>query len=118
MGSVGVLTVRPIQGSELGYEYKKTLTNTNEIVVIPPLKIPKQRVSVTVAAGANSGMVQFTTSLDSEVKEEIASGTITTVIWQNWPLGATTGTDSDLMLGDIAALKMIATGEVIFEIKY
>jgi len=118
MGSVGVLTVRPIQGSELGYEYKKTLTDTNEIVVIPPLKIPKQRVSVTVAAGVNSGLVKFTTSLDSEVKEEIASGAITDVIWQDWALGATTGTDSDVLLGDVAALKMIATGEVVFEVKY
>jgi hypothetical protein len=64
----------------------------------------------TILAGANSGKVQFTTSPDSEV----AAGT---AVWQDWPKGNVTGTDSDAIVGQVTAVRGVSvSGAVTIEV--
>jgi len=97
-------------GRKPGYEHRETLLDgvTSDPIVIPPLN--GQQVSATMVAGANTGKIQFTTSTDALV---VADG----AAWQDWPNGTVTGTESDVLLGPVTALRGVSVaGTINFEI--
>lgn len=97
-------------GRKPGYEHREQLLTgiTSVPVIIPPLN--GQPVSVTMVAGSNTGNIQFTTSTDALV----AAGT---AAWQDWPNGVVTGTESDVLLGPVTAVRGVSVaGTINFEI--
>ena len=110
----GTLSNRPVSGSELGYTYSETVssTATGDTIVIPPLKLGNKPVTITLIAGGNTGHIEFSTSADSL----IAAGS---GIFQTWPKGVISDTQSDVILGPITAVRCISDlGEVKYEIVY
>jgi len=110
----GTLLKRPVYGTGYGYTYSETVGDglTSNALVIPPLEVGSKPVTVTMINGANTGKMQFTTSSDILIAAD-------TAIWQDWPLGAITGTDSDALIGSVTALRGVsASGEVKYEVVY
>jgi len=67
---------------------------------------PGGRLSCTIVAGANSGKIQYTTSLDTAV----SAGTAT---WQDWPKGTVTGTASDSLIAPVSAVRGVSVSGAI-----
>jgi hypothetical protein len=94
-----------------GYEYEETISDgsTGDTVKIPPIH-PDSRISCTVIAGVGTGKIQYTTSIDAKV---IAG----TAVWQDWPLGEVTGTDSDSLVSPITGLRGVSiSGDITIEV--
>lgn len=95
-----------------GYEYSETIADgaTGDTVLIPPFGGKKSAITCRIIAGSNTGKFQFTTSSDSAV----AAGTAT---WTDWPKGAVTGTDYDVLDGPVTGLRGVSSsGEITIEI--
>lgn len=102
-------TKRP--GQYPGYTHKETVAGgaTSDSLVVPPLP-GSEKVTITVIPGANSGLVEFTTSPDSEI-------TAATATWHEWPSGTVTQNTIDYIDSPITGLRFSATGgDVDFEV--
>ena len=86
--------------------YTTTLDDSeSEIVKAPPVPC-----TISVIPGANTGLVQYTTSPESDIDDASAT-------WQEWSKGSVTSNTSSILLGNVSGLKFSATGgEVTFEI--
>lgn len=94
-----------------GFEYTETIADgaNGDTVLLPGIPGDK-KITCTIIAGANTGKFQFTTSSDAAV----LAGTCT---WIDWPKGAVTGTDYDLLEGPVSAVRGVSTsGEITIEI--
>jgi hypothetical protein len=94
-----------------GFEYTETIADgaDGDTVLLPGISDTK-RVTCTIIAGANTGKFQFTTSSDAAV----LAGTCT---WIDWPKEDITGTDYDLLLGPVTAVRGVSvSGEINIEI--
>jgi len=95
----------------VGFEYTETIADgaNGNTVLIPGIS-GRDNITCSLIAGANTGKFQFTTSPDAN----ISAGTET---WQDWPLGAKTGTISDLLLGPVMTIRGVSiSGEVKIEV--
>lgn len=104
------MTRRPKE--EKGWEYSETIATgaTGNSIVIPTLR-PGTRITITLIAGANTGKLQASTSLDSE----ILAGTAT---WFDLTLASTTGTVVDSIISPISGLRGVSlAGEISIEVK-
>jgi len=109
--TTAALSVRNTAAIEKGYHYSGTIATgvTGPSVLIPALPLGKN-VTLTLIAGANTGSFQVSTSSDAAV----VAGTAT---WQTWVTGVTTGTVSDVILGQVTAVRGVsAAGEISIEI--
>lgn len=97
-------------GRFIGFSYSATIgAAETEILPIPPLDSGAQ-ISVTAIPGANTALVQHTTSSDVSVAAETAT-------WVDWPSGSVTVTTSDVVDSPITGLKFTATGgDCTFEV--
>lgn len=95
----------------VGFEYTETIADgANGDSVLLPGIADAERVTCTIIAGANTGKFQFTTSSDAAV----LAGTCT---WIDWPKGTVTGTEYDLLLGPVTAVRGVSvSGEINIEI--
>lgn len=94
------------------YEYAETIATgeTGDVVIIPGLPAGKN-ITVTLIAGANSGKIQYTTSMDSAV----LAGT---AVWQDWDNGVSSGSLTDVFVSVVSAIRGVSTsGEIKIEIK-
>jgi hypothetical protein len=94
-----------------GYTHKSAVADgqTGDFLRITSEQARKG-VSCTMIAGACSGKFQVTTSPDANVDAG-------TAVWQDWPKGSVTGTDSDLVYGPITALRAVSvSGAITFEV--
>lgn len=95
----------------MGFEYTETIADgaDGDTVLLPGIS-DGENITCTMIAGANTGKFQFTTSSDAAV----AAGTCT---WIDWPKGNVTGTDYDLLLGPVTAVRGVSiSGEITIEI--
>ena len=89
---------------------KSTYKTTVAGVSVEIIKAPTTPCTITVIPGANTGLVQITTSPESEIDAD-------TAVKQNWPAGNVTSVTNDVLAGPVSALYLIATGgEVVFEV--
>lgn len=94
-----------------GWEYEETIANgqTGDTIKLHPIPEDKH-VTCAVIAGAGTGKIQFSTSLDSKVAAE-------TALWQDWPLGDVTGSEYDSLVGPATGLRGVSiSGEITIEI--
>lgn len=92
-----------------GFEYTETIADgaNGNTIIIPPGACD---LTCRIIAGANTGKFQFTTSLDATV----LNGTCT---WSDWPKGAVTGTDYDVLEGPVTGIRGVSSsGEITIEI--
>lgn len=95
-------------GKYISYSDSITITSTTEILQIPTL-FSGAKISVTAIPGANSALVEHTTSLDEDV--------LASAVWQEWPSGTVTETTGDVITSPITGLRFTAIGgECTFEI--
>ena len=102
------------QGITKGYYYTETIANgvTGRNVKIPPMGLDGSRITCTIIAGSNTGKFQFTTSSDAAVFADTAT-------WIDWPLGAVTGSQYDVLTSQVTGLRGVSTsGEIKIEIVY
>lgn len=95
-----------------GYAYSETIASgvNGNTIIIPPKENKEDNITCRIIAGAGTGKFQFTTSKDSAV----LAGTET---WTDWPKGAVTGTDYDIVNGPITGLRGVSTsGEIVIEV--
>lgn len=100
------------KGAALGYEYAETIASgeNGDTIRIFPLGPGNAQVTCRVIAGANTGKFQFTTSPDANV---IAGS----AVWSDWAHGTVTGTDWDVLLSQVTALRGVSvSGEVKIEV--
>ena len=89
-------------GSFLGFTNFTTAEDgVPEILKIPPLD-SGHKISVTAIPGANTALVEHTTSPDADVESSAT--------WQEWPHSSVTATTSDVISSPITGLRFIATG--------
>lgn len=89
-------------GRMLGFTHKSTVADgATEVLLVPPLD-SGAHVSVSAIPGANTALVEFTTTPDADVA---ASG-----VWQEWPDGSVTSTTSNKVMSPITGLRFSATG--------
>lgn len=94
------------------YEHAEAIADgaTGETIIIPGMPVGKN-ITVTIIAGANSGGYEYSTSLDSEVEDG-------TCIWIPGDMGTITGTESEVIVGSVSALRGVSvSGEIKIEIK-
>ncbi len=99
------------QFSNQGYTFTETLADgiTGEPVIIPSTSSDKN-TTIVVVAGAGSGKVQFTIDPD----EAVTAGT---ALWIDWDKGAVTGTETDVAIGPITALRGVSvSGEISWKV--
>jgi hypothetical protein len=95
----------------VGFEYSETIADgaNGDTVLLPGIS-DSERVTCTIIAGANTGKFQFTTSSDAAVLAD-------TCTWIDWPKGTVTGTEYDLLLGPVTAVRGVSvSGEINIEI--
>jgi len=96
---------------QLGYTYEETIAGgqTGDVVIIRPDN-SKGSITCTIIAGSNEGKFQFTTSPDASVKAG-------TCVWIDWPKGAVSGTNYDVIAGPVTAVRGVSvSGEINIEI--
>ena len=107
--TIAYLTPR---GNRFGnYEYAETIADgaTGDTVFIPGLPAGKY-VGVTIIAGANSGKIQYSTSLESDVKAG-------TAVFQDWEMGTVSGAVTDAIVINISAIRGVSvSGEIKIEV--
>ncbi len=93
-----------------GFEYSETIASgeTGADVVIPPLSAGK-KISCRVICGAGTGKIEITLSPDSAV----VAGTAT---WEDWALGESTGTVSDVAEAITGIRGVSVSGEIVMEV--
>ena len=93
-----------------GYAYTETIAdgeNGNSILI--PNFGDQKVISCTLIGGANTGKFQFTTSLDSAIIDGDE-------VWQDWPIGDSTGTVSDSLVSPVTGLRGVSvSGEITIE---
>jgi len=95
------------------YEYAETIQHgaTGDTIFIPPLGLSGAKITCRVIAGAGTGKIQTTTSLDSAVKAG-------NPVWKDWPKGEVTGTVDDVIIGAVSGIRGVSiTGEIKIEVK-
>jgi len=105
------MTPRDQWPEQQGYEYTEIIPDgvTGNTVKLQPV-IKKDNITCTCIAGAGTGKFQFTTSTDASV----SAGTC---IWIDWPKGAVTGTNYDVITGPVTAVRGVSvSGEINIEI--
>jgi hypothetical protein len=98
--------------ARLGYEYAETIADgqNGDTIKVLPLGPENCVATCRVIAGAGSGKLQFSTSPDADVLDG-------TAIWSDWAKGAVTGTDWDVLRGQVTALRGVSvSGEIKIEI--
>lgn len=107
--TIAYLTPR---GNRFGnYEYAETIANgaTGNTVFIPGLTSGKY-VGVTIIAGANTGKIQYSTSLESAVKAG-------TAVFQDWEMGTVSGTVTESFVINVSAIRGVSvSGEIKIEV--
>ena len=93
------------QGRFQGWEYQETMTSgtNSDPILIPPFE-PGQNISVSFITETGEGKVQFTTSGDENID---------TAIWQDWPLGSCTSNQSDILLSQATAIRLVRTSGTV-----
>jgi len=102
------------QGITKGYWYTETIatTETGKNVKIAPMGLDGTNITCTIYAGANTGHIEFSTSSDAAILAD-------TAVWQSWPLGVVTGTNSDALTSQVSGLRAVSDlGEISYEIIY
>lgn len=90
-------------GRFLGFTHSATVEGAaTEVLRIPPLDSGAQ-ISVTAIPGANTALVESTTSTDAKV---IAG----TAVWVAWPQGSVTVTTQDVITSPVTGIRFSATG--------
>jgi len=105
-------TMTKRQGRQPGYEYSANILDgvTGPSVIIPPMGNEGGVITCTIIPGGNSGKIQFTTSTDAKVAAD-------TAVWQDWPKGNVSTTESDSLLGPVTAVRGVsASGAIDIEI--
>lgn len=114
IGQAAVVEMERRTGAVPGYHYSATIADgkTGDDVHIYAMGLDGSRVTCTMIAGGNTGSFQYTTSSDARV---IAG----TAVWQTWPEGVVTGTQSDALTSQVTGLRGVsASGEIKIEIVY
>lgn len=95
-------------GAWKGYEYAETIQSgqNGDTIRFFPMGPGKARATCRVIAGAGTGKFQFTTSIDTAV----LAGT---AVWTDWAKGDVTGTDFDVLLGQVTALRGVSVSGII-----
>ena len=100
------------KSAALGYEYTETIADgqDGDTIRISPLGPGQTRITCRIIGGANTGKFQFTTSPVADVLDGSA-------VWSDWAKGDITGTDWDVLLSQVTALRGVSvSGEVVVEV--
>ena len=94
-----------------GYEYTETIS-TGQIgntIKITPITT-KTGISCSLIAGTGYGKIQTTISPDAQVAAGNAN-------WVDWPKGSVTGTEGDIIIGQVSGIRGISiSGEIVLEV--
>ncbi len=89
---------------------KNTYKTTVAGAASETIKAPSVPCTISVIPGANTGLVEFTTSPETAIDGA-------TAVWQEWPGGSVSATTNDVLAGPVSAVRFSATGgDVVFEV--
>ncbi len=95
--------------------YSETITSgqNGDTILINPVWNQSGYVTVRIKAGAGTGKVQITL-VD---KDKLEDGLDVASDWDDWPKGDVTGTDGDVLLAPVTAIRGVSvSGTVEFEL--